>query len=233
MNKHDENWWSVAAEPLPESVAAGDVPRLNIAFQHLWAELRAAHSEFADGNHLHGAYLSLLSVYAFLSLFGPVRQEGLFVPLAALESALRALDEGVVEPILRSPRRARTGRARSSDLYQELKGTAVYVVSRLCELGHVRSDALKIVAADLRRIGVKPDRGSGEVTSRTVRWWCEEIAADVGRHGAAAQRCDVLLLHSANEALDNMPPESAKLLLRSRLRFFVTAIGRKPANPLS
>ena len=88
MNNHDEDWWSVAAEPLPESIAAGDLPRLNIAFLHLWAELREAQSEFAKGNHQDGAYLAVLAVSALLSLFGPVRQEGLSTPLAALESAL-------------------------------------------------------------------------------------------------------------------------------------------------
>jgi hypothetical protein len=233
LNNHDEDWWSVAAEPLPESFAAGDVPRLNIAFQHLWAELREAHSEFADGNHLNGAYLSLLSVYAFLSLFGPVRQEGLFVPLAALESALWALDEGVVEPILKPARRTGTGRARSPVLYQEIKGTAVYVVQRLHSLGLEQKEARAIVAAELRSIGVKPERGSGGITARTIRGWCEEVAADIGRHRAAAQRCYVLLSHPANKSLENMPPEAAKSWLRSRLSSFVTTIGGKPANPPS
>ena len=196
-------------------------------------ELRAAQSEFADGNHLNGAYLSLLAVSAFLSLFGPVKQEGLSAPLAALESALWALDEGVVEPILKPARRARGGRARSSVLRQELKGAAVYVAHRLHSLGLEQKEALAIVAAELRRIGVKPDRGSGEITPRTIRGWCDEVAADVGRDGTAAQRCYLLLSHPEDRTLDDMPPEAAKSWLRSRLRFFVTAIGGKPANPLS
>jgi hypothetical protein len=233
MNNHDEDWWSIAAEPLPESVAAGDVPRLNTAFRHLWAELKKAQFDFADGNHLTGAYLSLVAVSAFLSLFGPVRQEGLSVPLAALENALWALDEGVVQPILKPARRARSGRARSSVLYQELKGTAVYVVHRLHSLGVEQKEARAIVKTELRHIGVKPDRGSGEITARTIRGWCDEVAADVGRYGTAAQRCYLLLSHPANRLLDDMPLEAAKSWLRSRLRFFVTTIGGKPANPAS
>jgi hypothetical protein len=230
LNNQDEDWWSIAAERLPESVAKGDVPRLNIAFQHLWAELRKAQSDFADGNHLTGAYLSLVAVSAFLSLFGPVRREGLSMPLAAPESALWALDDGIVRPILKPARRAKTGRARSSVLYQELKGTAVYVARRLHSLGLEQKEARKIVGAELRDIGVKPDRGSGDITIRTIRGWCDEVAADFRRRGTAAQRCYLLLSHSADKALDRMPPEAATSLLRSRLRFFATAIGGKPAK---
>jgi len=233
VNNHDEDWWSVAAEPLPESVAAGEVARLNIAFWHLWAERREAQFEFAHGNRLTGAYLSLVAMTAFLSLFSPVRQEGLSMPLAELEGALWALDEGVVQPILKPARRARTGRARSSVLYQELKGTAVYVAHRLHSLGLEQNEARKMVGAELRQMGVRPDRGSGDITARTIRGWCEEVAADVGRYGAAAQRCDALLSHPANKALENMPREVAKSRLLSRLRFFVTTIGAKPPNPSS
>jgi hypothetical protein len=233
MNNQDDDWWSIAAEPLPESVAARNVPRLNIAFRHLWAELRKAQFDFAEGNHLTGAYLSLVAVSAFLSLFGPVRREGLSVPLAVLENALWALDEGVVQPILKPARRARSGRARSSVLYQELKGTAVYVARRLHSFGLEQKEAQKIVGAELRYIGVTPDRGSGDITARTIRGWCDEVAADVGRHGTAAQRCYVLLSHPRDKALDGMPPEAAKSWLRSRLRSFATVIGGKPANPPS
>jgi hypothetical protein len=172
-------------------------------------------------------------VSAFLSLFRPVRREGLSAPLAALESALWALDEGVVQPILKPTRPAQSGRARSPVLYQELKGAAVYVVHRLHYFGLEQKQARATVAAELRRIGVKPDRGSGEITARTIRGWCEEVAADVGRHGVAAQRSHALLLHPGNKVLENMPREAAKSWLRSRLKFFATAIGEKPANPLS
>jgi hypothetical protein len=231
LNNHDEDWWSITAEPLPEFVTAQDVPRLNIALQYLWAELRQAQSEFADGNQQDGLHLSLCAVSAFLGLFGPVRREGLFAPFAALESALWALDEGVVEPILKAPRPARPGRARSPAPYQALKGAAAYVVCRLGDFGHGQSEALKVVAADLQRIGVKPERGSGEITSRTVRGWCEEVAADIGCHRTAAQVCHELLSRSANGVLDRLSPDEARSWLRSRLRFFTTQIGGKPANP--
>jgi hypothetical protein len=231
LNNHDEDWWSIAAEPLPESIAAQDVPRLNIALRYLWAELRQAQSEFADGVQLNGAYSSLVAAIAFLSLFGPVRGEGLFVPLAALESALWALGEGVVEPIFKPPQPAKTGRARSPDLHQQLKGATAYVVRRLCDLGHARSEAWKVVAADLRHIGVKPDRGTGHVTARTVRGWCEEVAADIGCHGTAAKRYHQLLAHPANKVPDRISPEEAKSWLRSRLRLFATAVVGKPAKP--
>ena len=92
---HDEDCWFVATE---------DIPSLNTALSQLMAGLRQAQSEFAGGEQLNGAYSSITTVIAFLSRFVPVREEGLFVPLAALESALWALDEGIVEPILKPPR---------------------------------------------------------------------------------------------------------------------------------
>src|SRR5262249_4278336 len=117
--------------------------------------------------------------------------------------------------------------------HQELKGAAVYVVHRLHRLGLEQKKARATVAAELRSIGVKPDRGSGEITARTIRVLWQAVAAGVGRHGVAAQSRGALGSHPANNSLENMSREAAKSLLLSQLRRFVTSIGAKPPNPLS
>ena len=39
---------------------------------------------------------------------------------------------------------------------------------------------------ELVKLGVRRERGPGPITARTVRHWCDEVAADVRRHGVAA-----------------------------------------------
>ena len=42
------------------------------------------------------------------------------------------------------------------------------------------------MAEALVELGVRPERGNKQITARTVRTWCEKVAEDVGRRGAAA-----------------------------------------------
>jgi hypothetical protein len=229
----EREWWRLLQEPLPETVGPEHLPALNIGLQHLWAELRQAQSEYRAGRESTGAYLSLIAVGAFLSLFGATWTEGLGMPLSALESALWALDEGIVEPILTPPRPAKAGRAPSSALKQELRGAAVYVLRRLMDFGLSRSAAEQAVADDLRRIGVRPDRGRGpgRLTRSAVRAWCEEVAADIGRRRTATRRYRLLLADPTNKALDGMPADDAVKLLRHRLIAFAAAVN--PPKPPS
>jgi hypothetical protein len=222
----DAEWWR-AVGSLAAPLGPAELVTLNMGLRYLFEELGTAHDVYASGQHLDGAYGSLCAIVAFLSMFRPVGVEGLFVPLAALESALWALDEGVVEPILKPPRPPKSGRARSSVLHQELKGVAVYVAHRLCDLGLSQPEAFKAVSDDLKRIGVKPDRGSGEIEPRTVRGWCEEVAEDVGHHGTAALRYHALRSHPANMTLDKIPQEAARVMLRSQLRSFAIISGNR------
>lgn len=138
-------------------------------------------------------------------------------PLMELESALWALDEGVTEPLLKPVRRAKSGRPRASQLRQEFLGTVAYTVKKLCDLDCPQSEAHKVVADDLNRAGTKPDRGSGRVTPRTVREWCERVSEDFGRHSPAAQRYDALMADPRTEAFDRMPTETAARRLRRQL----------------
>jgi len=94
--------WLGALGTLPEMVGPGELPKLNEGLRYLFKELRQAQAAFTNESHLDGAYLSLVAVKAFLSLFRAASLEGLLVPLMELESALWALDEGITAPILKA-----------------------------------------------------------------------------------------------------------------------------------
>jgi hypothetical protein len=232
----DEEAWQAALGTLPELLGPGDLPKLNEGLRYLFKELREAQAAFSGGSHQNGVYLSLVAVSSFLSLFRAVHIEGLTLPLAALESALWALDEGITEPLLKPARRARGGHPRASQLRQVFIGTVAYTVHRLCDFGYQLSNAQTEVAADLKRIGAKTDRGSDRITARTVRGWCEEVSEDVGRNSPAAQRYDELMAHPRTAAFHHKPPDAAAKILRQRLVYAAQALGvaspaRKPPNP--
>src|SRR5262249_2708142 len=127
---------------------------------------------------------SLGALWRFLPLFRTALSEDLQVPILHLMDALAGLEQNRVEPILKPVRRR--GRAPSSEAYLHLKGYATATVERLVRIGLARQDAYQAVAKKLSQIGVRPERGSGSITSTTLRNWCDEVSSDVGRHGTAA-----------------------------------------------
>jgi hypothetical protein len=95
-----------------------------------------------------------------------------------------------------------------------LIGTAVFTVKRLIETGMKTPAAHKAVAGNLKALNVKPARGRAlRVTARTVREWCGQVAADVGRRGEAAQTYDGLICDARGDVTALNPPEARKLLL--------------------
>jgi hypothetical protein len=228
--------WLGTIRTLPNVLGPEHLPKLNEGLRYLFEELGQAQAEFRAGNHLNGAYLSLLAVKFFLALFRTTGVEGLAMPLLALESALWALDEGITEPLLRPARRAKSGRPRASPLRQEFIGMVAYTVRRLRDFGHSTSEAYTMVASDLDHIGVKGDRGSDRISQRTVRYWCEKVSEDVGRREAAAKGYAALLIDPSSITFDRMKPEAATELIRQRLINAAEGLGiasppRKPVNP--
>jgi len=221
----DNDTWLSALGSLPEVLGPADLQKLNEGLRYLFKELREAQAAFASGNQLDGAYLALVAVYAFLGLFRTTSFQGLAMPLAALESALSALDEGITEPLLKPARRAGSGRPRATQLRREFIGAVAFTVRRLCDFGYPLAKAHTEVAADLRRVGVTTDRGSDQITARTVRGWCDEVSDDVGRHSPAAQRYEALMAAPGNSAFGRMPPELAAKALRQRLVHAARALG--------
>jgi hypothetical protein len=101
-----------------------------------------------------------------------------------------SLDDGDVQPILREIKHP--GRPRGSAGRESLKGTADFTVDHLVHVcGLSPEQAREAVAEVLRNEDVMAARGRfPETTARTVGGWCEDVAADVGRHGEAAQTFD-------------------------------------------
>jgi hypothetical protein len=224
----DNDVWFSTLGSLPEVLGPADLPKLNEGLRYLFKELREAQATFVDDSDLDGVYLSLVAVYAFVSLFRAVGTEGLLVPLMVLESALRALDEGVTEPLLKPVRQAKAGRPPASQVRQEFLGTVAYAVQQLREVGYSLPEAHKAVADELNRVGAKPDRGQNRFTPRTVRDWCERVAEDVGCHLPAAQRCAALSADPRAAAIRRMRPEVAAPFLRHQLRRSAVLLGMAP-----
>jgi hypothetical protein len=171
---------------LPEAVRESDLAVLNEGLAFLFARLREARRLFnqeGDGGR-SSAFEALGGLWMFIALFDRPLAECLHTPVLSLMSALAALDTNLVEPMLApTPRR---GRAPASHARLALKGHVAMTVDRLVQSGLSLPAAYKKVAAVLATEGVRPERGSGVITSHTVRNWCTEVKADVGGRGTAA-----------------------------------------------
>ena len=167
-------------------------------------------------------------------LFKGTLAETLHVPILNLHASLEALDNGFVGPILKPV--PQCGRAPSTDARAALKGCVAGTVQRLLRTGLSRQDANVVVAKQLTRLGVRPERGSaGEVTADTVRHWCEEVAADVARLGTAAMMYDSMLTRAEIDRFSALPQDQARSHALNSLAGFVQAIfpeilERKPVN---
>ena len=137
----------------------------------------------------------------------------LHTPLIVLFNALMSLDDGRVLPVLKPAKK--TGRPRASAFRKSSIGAAAFTVKRLTETGMQAPAARSAVARTLRAVGVKPARGrAGAITERTVLGWCEEVSADVGRRGEAAQTYDLLM---ADTTTNELPARQMRKVLLDRL----------------
>jgi hypothetical protein len=211
--------------------AASSEAAISRAFDVLFAELLEAKRRFQTANdgERDGVIHALESVLKFLALFEQVQSAALHAPLIALFDALLHLDDGETHPMLRKARHS--GRARASAGRESLKGTVAFTIDRLCALGTSAPDAHETVARLLEAERVAPGRGKGAMTARTVRLWCEDVAADVGRHGQAAQAYDFLQKTAAARGELDVPRD----LLLERLITLVgdAGLGKKPLKPPS
>jgi hypothetical protein len=218
---------------VPESndSAASSEALISEAFDVLFAHLLEAKRRFENGDQAgrDGVVHALEAVLKFLALFEQVQSASLHAPLTALFDALLHLDDGETHPMLQKV--GRSGRARASAGRESLKGIVAFTVDRLCALGTSPPEAHVTVAGTLESEEVSPARGNGPVTARTVRLWCQRVAADVGRHGEAAQVFDFLQCTAAARGELDSPKE----LLLDRLIKLVreVGLGKKPLKPVS
>jgi len=163
-----------ARRPLPEKIEPAHLGALNQALAALFEGLRSARNLPPGETHGRlGAAVALGTVWGFLIRFEAALAEGLHVPILSLHSALLALNENNVEPILKPTKR--TGRATSSPRRFALIGIAVGAAQQLEWTGLSPMDANKAVAAKLNALGVTPTRGKGGVTADTLRRWREKV----------------------------------------------------------
>jgi hypothetical protein len=224
---------------LPEAISPSDLPTVNFALEILFADLRGASKLFnanADNGQL-GAAIALGAVWRFIALFEKPLGEGLHVPFLRLQDALGGLQNNNVAPLLKPV--PRSGRAGSSDARSALMGAAAGAVQRLQDSGIGVRKAYQMVAAQLKKLGVKPERGHGDVTADTVRHWCEAVSADVGRAGAAATTYDSMFTPDETARFGALPKDRAPKSALESLAAFVRGIfpeiapDKKPLNPPS
>jgi hypothetical protein len=193
---------------LPETVTAGDLAILNSGLRILFTDLRRARQRFQEGEGYGraGAKDALGAVWRFIMLFDAPRSEALHMPILTLQDALRALDKNNVLPVLKPI--ARRGRARSSDAREALKGHVAGTVQRLKSTGLKLDAARRRVAKELGKLGVRSERGGGEVTAN--RHWCDVVSADVGRRGLAAYNYNLMFTDDEVERFSAWPSSQAQ-----------------------
>jgi hypothetical protein len=161
---------------LPETIGSNDLDGLNQKLETLLEGLRVARSLPAgDTRGRLSAVVALGAVCTFLMSLRLELAEGLHVPLLNLHGALLALDGNNIEPILKPVKR--TGRAVSSPQRSNLIGIAIGSARRLEWTDMGPAAANRAIADKLTALGVKPTRGRGRITARTVRGWRERAEA--------------------------------------------------------
>jgi hypothetical protein len=216
---------------LPETITSNDLEILNAGLRFFFADLRSARNDFGD-NQRHGAVIALGALMRFIALLEAPFAERLDVPVLALRGALFGLDDNIVEPLLKPV--AGPGRSKSSIAREALKGHVAATVERLLQAGVAAVDARRRVAKELGKLGVKPERGSGDVADNTVRHWCDEVAADVSRSGGAALVYEMMFTADENSRFNALPTDHARrdFALASLAAFVREVVPRGFQNPV-
>jgi hypothetical protein len=204
---------------LSETIGEADLSTLNSGLQFLFERLREAQEQFereGDNGRL-GARTALSACWNFILLFRKPLEETLHVPILRLQDALAGLAKGRTEPIVKAVRRR--GGAPSSDAYDSIKGHAVATVQLLQLAGLTRDDARRVVAKQLSKLGVRPERGSGHVTATTLRNWADKVSSDFGRHSTAAIVHDDKLTPEEKERFLASPKDRKQFALQLLARY--------------
>jgi hypothetical protein len=220
---------------LPEHITGGDLETLNVGLGFFFTDLRRAFEQFQQSEHhgRAGAVRALSATWRLVALFKEPLAKNLHMPMLRLQDALLALDQSTVDPMLRPVRRS--GRSSSTGARAALRGHAAGTVTRLVQAGLLRPHALAQVAKALVKLGVRPERGSGQITATTVRHWCAEVADDVGRHGVAAIMHDGMFTDEERQSFSGLASdqERCSFALKSLAQWVRAALPelQKPVNP--
>ena len=166
---------------LPEDITSSELQILNEALSSLFAALRESRPlyEKAEVEDRRRAICVALAFYCrFIQLFKKPLEEGLDVPILHLIDALAGLNDNLVSsPILQPIPKPKGGRSKSSDVHNALKGLVAATAVYLCENGFKAPEAHKALAQWLNKLGVCSERGSGDITPNTVKYWCAEVSS--------------------------------------------------------
>jgi hypothetical protein len=164
---------------LPEVLNSSDLTTINNALSALFAKLRYALELYQQHQSDRAATLvSLTAAWQFLICFDPVSKEQLHLPLLNLSSALIALNDNNVAPILSPAPTPKGGRPPDSPDRLVLIGIAVGTVDRLLWTKMPIKEAYKVVAAELVKLGERSARGKRQITGRTIKEWRDRVNAD-------------------------------------------------------
>ena len=217
-------FWKQNQGKLPEKLGADEFETINAALNFLFSLLRTANRQFkqeGDGGRF-GAFTALGAMWMFADLFERPCAELLRLPILHLQNALVALDNNQVLPILK-PTPA-PGRAPSSELHKALKGQAAATVRLLIKIGMSPKDAQRAVAKQLKKLGVRRERGSGDMTATTVRNWCDEVSSDVGRRGSSALMYDQAFTEEEQKKIAALSQDDARRFALELLSRFVEVV---------
>ncbi len=206
---------------LPETIAESDLETMNLGLGFLFDWLRKARQQYADeaDGGRAAAFTALNAMRQFIVLFRSPLAELLHLPILKLQDALAALDQNNVLPILKPI--ARPGRAPSSHAYVSLQGLAAGTVMRLRKLDLDPKQSCLLVAKELAKLGLRPERGKGAITANTVRHWCDDVDSDVGRLGTAAIMYDMVFTNDENKRFSALPRAEARRFALGSLRHYV------------
>lgn len=105
---------------------------------------------------------------------------------------------------------------------QTFLGFVVLATKVLRSTGMTVVEVDRFVAEHLDKIGIRPNRGSGRVTARTVRGWRETAAADVGQYTMAG-----IIGHMVSaEALEQRDNPGSPAEVRKRVTELLEHLGR-------
>ena len=187
----------------------------------MFDRLRQAKEQYddeTDGGRL-AAFTTVGAMWQFIALFSSSQAKLLHVPALNLLNALAALEQNDVLPILKPV--ARRGRAASSHKYASLHGHIAGTVTRLRESGLDLKQSHAQVAKEMAKLGVRSARATGIVTAKTVSHWCDEVASDVSRLGAAAIMYDSMFTREENNQFQSLAPSEARRFAIASLQTYV------------
>jgi hypothetical protein len=215
---------------LPEAIRPPDLEILNAGLRFFFADLRAARREFGDTQR-DGVIKALGALLRFIVLFETPLAELLHVPVLLLHEALLGLDDNIVRPLLKPVKK--DGRSGSGMAREALKGKTAGTVQLLFQAGISTSDAHRLVGRELGKLGLKTERGSGDLKATTVRHWCDEVAGDVGRTGIASYVYDRMFTEDEVKRFKALDSDQArKDLALASLAAFVREVVLGTQNPV-